>query len=174
MTFLSRGRGSIVVMGVSGCGKSTIASALARRLGWEFIEADALHPVANVEKMSAGIPLDDEDRGPWLDAIAARIERGRAEGRPCVVACSALKRRYRERLSGGRDDVGFAYLQGDYDTILARVAGRQGHYMPTSLLQSQFEALEEPGPDENAIVVPVSRQVEEIVDWLESRLRGND
>ena len=160
----------IVVMGVSGCGKTTVASALARRLGWDFVEADALHPAANVEKMRAGIALTDEDRWPWLDAIAARIERGRVGDRPCVVACSALKRRYRERLSIGRDDVRFVYLRGDYETILPRLAGRTGHYMPPSLLRSQFDALEEPGEDENALVLDIRTPALDLLDRVAAEL----
>lgn len=160
---------AIVVMGVSGCGKTTVASALARRLGWDFVEADALHPPANVEKMRAGIALDDDDRWPWLDRIAARIEEGRRTGRPCVVACSALKRRYRERLAGGHRDVRFVFLKGDYETILPRLDGRTGHYMPASLLKSQFEALEEPGVEE-ALVLSVTRPAAEIVAEVEGIL----
>src|SRR6185436_8379219 len=99
---------AIVVMGVSGCGKTTVASGVAERLGWDFVEADTLHSPANVAKMGAGIPLTDEDRWPWLDAIAAHIEAARKKQKPCVVACSALKRRYRQRLSGGHADVRFA------------------------------------------------------------------
>lgn len=157
-------------MGVSGCGKTTVASALARRLGRDFVEGDALHPAANVEKMRAGIALTDEDRWPWLDAIAARIDRARRENRPCVVACSALRRRYRERLAGGHADVRFVHLQGSYGTILRRLAGRGGHYMPASLLQSQFDALEEPGKDEDAIVVPVAPSPDQIVEEIVGKL----
>ena len=156
----------IVVMGVSGSGKTTIAAALARRLGWQFAEGDAFHPAANVAKMGAGIPLDDADRWPWLDAIAAWIGRTRAEGKRCVVACSALKRAYRERLAGGRDDVRFVYLQGDYDVIAERLARRQGHYMPLTLLRSQFEALEEPGREENPLVIDVDAPPEAMLDAI--------
>ena len=151
-------------MGVSGCGKSTVASRLAERLGWEFAEADRFHSPANVAKMASGVPLDDADRRPWLDGIAAWIDERRREGRGGVVACSALKRAYRERLKGGHDDVRFVYLRGDYETILARLAGRTGHYMPPSLLQSQFDALEEPQRDENAIVVSIEGTPDEIVE----------
>ena len=150
-------------MGVSGCGKTTVASRLAQRLRWEYAEADTFHSAANVAKMTAGIPLTDEDRWPWLDAIAKRIEAARTSGRGCVVACSALKRRYRERLSGGHADVRFVYLQGDYDTVAARLSGRTGHYMPPSLLKSQYEALEEPAPDENAVVLSIDRSADELV-----------
>ena len=164
---------AIVVMGVSGCGKTTVASALARRLGWDFVEADALHPAANVEKMRAGTPLTDDDRWPWLDAIAARIEAGREEGRVSVVACSALKKRYRERLSGGRGDVRFVYLKGEYDTILPRLAARSGHYMPASLLKSQFEALEEPAGDEHAVTLDIKAPVLDLLDRVTAELAAH-
>ena len=150
-------------MGVSGCGKTTVASRLAQRLGWEFAEADTFHSRGNVAKMSAGIPLTDDDRWPWLGAIAARIDAARASGRGCVVACSALKRRYRERLSGGHHDVRFVYLKGDYDTVASRLSGRTGHYMPASLLKSQYEALEEPAADENALVLAIDRAADDLV-----------
>jgi len=162
---------AIVVMGVSGCGKSTVAARLAQRLGWDLAEADAFHSAANVDKMRSGIALTDEDRWPWLDAIAAWIGKARAQGRPCIVACSALKRRYRERLAGGREDVRFIYLQGNYETVAARLAGRSGHYMPLSLLQSQFDALEEPAADENPVVVPIELPVEAIVEDVMRELR---
>jgi gluconokinase len=162
---------AIVVMGVSGCGKSTVAARLAERLGWDLAEADTFHSAANVEKMRSGIPLTDEDRGPWLDAIAAWIGEARAQGRNCIVACSALKRRYRERLAGGNADVRFVYLSGPYDVVAARLAGRSGHYMPLSLLQSQFDALEPPGPEENPIVLSIALPVEEIVDEVALELR---
>ena len=154
---------AVVVMGVSGCGKSTVASRLARELGWDFAEADSFHSAANVDKMRSGIALTDEDRWPWLDAIAAWIDAKRVQRRPCIVACSALKRRYRERLAGGLADVQFVYLAGSYDTVAGRLAGRSGHYMPLSLLQSQFDALEPPGPEERPIVVSIVLPVEEIV-----------
>jgi gluconokinase len=150
-------------MGVSGSGKTTIAEALARLLHCDFAEGDAFHPEANVAKMRAGIPLDDADRGPWLDAIAAWIAQARASGRRCIVACSALKRAYRKRLAGGRDDVRFVYLRGDYELIAGRLAQRRGHYMPPALLRSQFEALEEPGREENALVVPIDAPPEKLV-----------
>jgi carbohydrate kinase (thermoresistant glucokinase family) len=169
---------AIVVMGVSGSGKSTVAARLARRLGWDFAEADSFHCAANVEKMRSGTPLTDEDRGPWLDAIAAWIDVARARGRPCIVACSALKRRYRERLARGHDDVRLVYLRGDYETVAARLSDRSGHYMPLSLLRSQYDALEEPGTDEGPIVLaidrPVDAIVEEVARELDSHLRGSD
>jgi gluconokinase len=145
----------VVVMGVSGSGKTTVASLLAGRLGWEFEDADDFHPPANVAKMHAGIPLTDADRGPWLDAIAAWIDRVRAEGRHGVVTCSALKRAYRRVLVGDRPDVRLVYLKGERGLIGRRMAARQGHFMPTSLLDSQFGTLEEPGSDENPVVISV-------------------
>jgi gluconokinase len=162
---------AIVVMGVSGCGKSTVAASLAQKLDWDLAEADTFHSPANIEKMRSGIALTDEDRGPWLDAIAAWIDSERARERSCVVACSALKRRYRERLSGGKSDVRFVFLSGPYDTVAARLAGRSGHYMPLSLLQSQFEALEPPGPEENPIVLSIALPVEEIASEVMLELR---
>ena len=160
----------IVVMGVSGCGKTTVARLLAQRLGWRFAEADEFHAAANVEKMRAGIPLTDEDRAPWLAAIARYIDEARASGTPSVVTCSALKRRYRDVIVGSRPDVALVYLEGDYDTIAQRLEGRQHHYMPVSLLQSQFDALEEPGRDENPIVAPIQRSAGEIVTGLVAAL----
>lgn len=153
-------------MGVSGSGKSTVASALARRLKREFAEADRFHSPGNIGKMSAGTPLTDTDREPWLDAIADWIDAQRANDRPCIVACSALKRAYRHRLSRGRSDVRFVYLQGTFETVSKRMAVRTGHYMPLSLLQSQYETLEEPGREENPVIVSVERPPEVIVDDL--------
>ena len=144
---------AIVVMGVSGCGKTTLARGLAERLGWTLLEGDAFNPPANIAKMSAGIPLDDADRAPWLAAIAAAIDAQRGAG--AVVACSALKRAYRQVLIGTRNDVTLLYLQGTRAAIAARLASRTGHYMPPGLLDSQLATLEEPGPDEHPIVLPI-------------------
>ena len=164
--------GVIVVMGVAGSGKSTIAAELARRLGWRFAEGDAFHPAANVEKMRQGIALDDTDRWPWLDAIAAWVHETRRGGGRCVVACSALKRAYRERIAAGRDDVRFVYLQGTYDLVSRRMASREGHYMPLALLRSQYDTLEEPGTEENPIVLSVERTPEELVTRIVEALGG--
>jgi gluconokinase len=161
---------ALVVMGVSGSGKTTIGNELARRLGWEFVDGDWFHPAANVEKMHAGIPLTDEDRGPWLAAIARWIDEMRAAGRHGIVACSALKRRYRAVLVGQRSDVLLVYLHGDAELIARRIATRHEHFMPASLLASQFEALEEPGPDEHAIVVSVAASPREIVAEIVTQL----
>jgi carbohydrate kinase (thermoresistant glucokinase family) len=162
----------IIVMGVAGSGKTTVASQLALRLQWRFAEADTFHPPANIARMRGGIALTDEDRWPWLDAIAAWIDAVRASEEHCVVACSALKRAYRARLAAGHRDVRFVYLQGDYGLIAARIGGRTGHYMPVSLLQSQFDALEEPDAAENAIVVPIAKPPEEIVVAIVAALAG--
>jgi carbohydrate kinase (thermoresistant glucokinase family) len=155
-----------VVMGVSGSGKTTIGRALARRLGWCFEEGDALHPPANIAKMSAGQPLDDHDRAPWLAAIAARIDDCRRRGESAVISCSALKRAYREVIIGNRPEVRLIYLTASRRSIAARLAQRRGHFMPANLLDSQFEILEPPGPEENAITVSVDQPVEAITDRL--------
>src|SRR3569623_2737611 len=136
---------AIIVMGVSGAGKSTIGELLSQRLHRPLIEGASLHPAANIAKMSQGIPLDDSDRLPWLEAIAARIDAARRPRAPIVVTCSALKRGYRELLTGGHDDVGFVYLRGAKDLIAGRLKARTNHIMPPGLLDSQFAALQEPG-----------------------------
>ena len=164
--------GVIVVMGVAGSGKSTIAAELARRLGWRFAEGDSFHPAANVEKMSRGVALNDSDRWPWLDAIAAWVRETRQAGERCVVACSALKRAYRERIAHGRGDVRFVYLQGTYDLVSKRMTSRTGHYMPLALLQSQFETLEEPGSEENPIVMSIEQPPGELAARILEALRG--
>ena len=153
----------IVVMGVSGCGKSTIAARLAARLGWQLAEADEFHSSANVAKMRGGTPLTDDDRWPWLEAIGLWIDAAGAAGRPGVVACSALKRSYRDVLIGPRKNVRLVYLKGGYGLIAQRLAARRGHYMPLALLRSQFSTLEEPVPDEHAIVVDIDADPEDIV-----------
>ena len=160
----------LVVMGVSGSGKTTVGALLAGRLGWSFAEADDFHPAANITKMRSGIPLDDSDRLPWLQAIAAQIDRWRAEGRSGVVTCSALKRRYRDIIIGDRPEVRIVYLKGDRELIAHRLAARHGHFMPASLLDSQFAELEEPGPEERPIIVqigdPPAVLVEQIIATL--------
>lgn len=152
----------LVVMGVSGSGKTTIAVLLARRLHWELADADSFHSPANVRKMRDGIPLTDEDRWPWLHAIAAWIDETRGAGRRGIVACSALKRSYRDILVGARQDVRLVYLRGDRELIGERLATRRGHFMPAALLQSQFDELQEPGPDENPITVSVAAEPEAV------------
>ena len=133
----------VVVMGVSGCGKSTVGEALAESLGWRFLDADDFHPPANVAKMAAGTPLVDEDRWPWLDRLAAEMRAINAGGGDAVLACSALRQAYRDRLAAA-GDVRFVHLAGDLPTIAARLASRQHRYMPQSLLASQFATLEPP------------------------------
>jgi gluconokinase len=160
----------LVVMGVAGCGKSTVAALLAGRLGWAFEEGDALHPQANVEKMAAGHPLTDDDRRPWLARVSAWIDERVDAGQNGIITCSALKRAYRDALDHRGTGVVFVYLAGDRDTIAARLAARQGHFMPTALLNSQFADLEEPGPDESAIRVDIGPDPPEIVRQIRERL----
>jgi gluconokinase len=157
---------ALIVMGVAGSGKTTIAQALATGIGWRFEDGDKFHPASNVAKMRAGHPLTDEDRWPWLRAIAEEVDRTREAGEHLVVACSALKRVYRNILIGKRTGVRLIYLKGTRDLILQRLRARRGHFMPPELLDSQFATLEEPGPDENAVVVDVAPSVGVIVDEI--------
>ena len=145
----------LVMMGVSGCGKSTVAALLAGRLAWPFEEGDALHPQANIEKMTAGHPLTDEDRAPWLQKVAAWVEEQLDAGQSGLITCSALKRAYRDVINRRGSGIVFVYLSGTRETIAARLTARHGHYMPASLLESQFAALEEPTPDEPEITIDV-------------------
>jgi gluconokinase len=160
----------VIVMGVSGCGKSTIGALLASRLHWEFEDADWFHPASNIDKMHNGIPLTDEDRWPWLEAIAAWIDKARQSGEHAVVACSALKRSYRDILIGGRADVRLVYLKGEETLIARRFAARHETIMPRALLHSQFEALEEPGPDERPITISIEPKPREIVAQILSAM----
>lgn len=162
----------LVVMGVSGSGKTTIAALLAGRLGWAFEDGDDFHPPANVAKMQGGTPLTDEDRWPWLRAIAAWIDATRAAGAHGIVACSALRRAYRDILVGDRPDVRLVYLRGGRALIARRQAARHNHFMPASLVDSQFAALEEPGPDERPIVISVEPRPAEIVDSIVANVPG--
>jgi gluconokinase/6-phosphogluconolactonase len=161
----------LVVMGVSGSGKTTVARPLAERLGWPFKEGDDFHPPANIAKMKAGAPLTDADRAPWLAAIAAWIDGQAAADEAGVVTCSALKRAYRAGLTAGHPQVRIVYLRGSQAVIAARLAKRRHHFMPPSLLASQFADLQEPGADEHPIVIdidqPVEAQVDEIVAAIE-------
>ena len=153
----------LVIMGVSGSGKTTVGAMLAGRLGWEFVDADDFHPAANVAKMHAGHPLTDDDRWPWLDAVARWIDAVRNTDGHGIVACSALRRAYRDRLAGGRPDVALVFLEGDEKLIAARQGARHGHYMPPSLVASQFATLEPPGEDERMIEISVEPPAADVV-----------
>lgn len=159
----ANGRTCIVVMGPSGVGKTTIAQMLAKRLGWDFAEADEFHPKANIDKMSKGVPLDDDDRWPWLRLIRDWIDGEKGKGRDTVVTCSALKRSYRDVLREAGSSVRFLELTADPKLVEDRLSRRAGHYMPPSLLASQFSTLEPLQDDENGVQVPVGPTPEEIV-----------
>lgn len=173
----------VVVMGVSGCGKSTVGRLIAEALDRPYLEGDAFHPPANVERMRAGTPLTDEDRAPWLHTLAERLAQARRDGGGVVLACSALKRRYRDVLrgdvpSGGTPDLAFVHLHGTRELLESRMAQRSGHYMPASLLASQLDALEPPQPDELAITLDVALPPEQIAQralaWLRDRRMAGD
>lgn len=158
----------LVIMGVAGCGKSTLAALLAERLGWPLQEGDALHPQANVDKMAAGQPLNDADREPWLRLVAAWIDARVAAGEPGIVTCSALKCAYRDVLR--REGVRFVHLTGERELLAQRMQERSGHFMPPSLLDSQLATLEAPGADEAAITIDIAlaleAQVAGVLAWL--------
>jgi gluconokinase len=156
---------AVVVMGVSGCGKSTVGKRLAKRLHCPFYDGDDFHPQENVAKMASGHPLDDADRAPWLDRLRDLIHDHLLRGESAVVACSALKRRYRDRLRAGNADLRFVHLQGDFDLIWDRMRARPGHYMKANMLQSQFDALEAPDGDE-ALTVSIEEDADRIVDRI--------
>ncbi|OJZ74604.1 gluconate kinase [Mycobacterium paraffinicum] len=160
------GPAPVVVMGVSGSGKSTVGVALAQRLGVPFVDADALHPPANIAKMAAGEPLDDDDRRPWLDKVGEWLAGHRDGG---VVSCSALKRKYRDQLRTHCPEVEFLHLAGSPALIGARLAARTGHFMPPALLRSQFDALQPLGADEAGAIVDVGQGVDGIIDAFLSR-----
>ena len=165
---------ALIVMGVSGSGKSTIAARLAERLGWTFEDGDRFHPASNVAKMRAGQPLTDEDRWPWLQAIADEIDRVSRSGGRVVIACSALKRAYRDLLVHGRDDVRIVFLDGTKALIADRLARRKGHFMPPGLLDSQFTALERPVENEHPITVSIDAPVEVIVQNIVAQLQRHN
>lgn len=161
---------ALVVMGVSGSGKSTMAEHLAARLGWRYVDGDLFHPPSNVAKMSAGHPLTDADRWPWLRAIATEIDNLLAAGISSVVACSALKRVYRDILVHGRDDIRIVMLDGTKELIAKRLAARKCHFMPPGLLDSQFKTLEPPQPSERPVTVSIDAPVDGIVDDIVRQL----
>ncbi|MAT98038.1 MAG: gluconate kinase [Anaerolineaceae bacterium] len=167
MSKLESGR-VYVVMGVSGCGKSTVGQALAQRLDCSFYDGDDFHPAANVAKMSQGIPLNDEDRWPWLDRLADLMAEHLGQGETAVLACSALKEKYRQRLKRGQENVIFVYLRGSFDLIWQRMQHREGHYMKAEMLQSQFDALEEPDPT-TAIVVDIDQDIASMISEIIGR-----
>lgn len=162
----------LIVMGVSGSGKTTIGEKLAARLGWDYEDADRFHPPGNVAKMSAGHPLTDEDRWPWLQAIAAEIDRLCAAGSHAVIGCSALKRAYRDILVHGRNDTRIVYLEGTQALIADRLSRRKGHFMPPGLLDSQFKTLEPPTSDEHPLTVSIEGSTEQIVDDVVRQLKS--
>ena len=162
----------LLVMGVSGSGKTTVAALLAGRLGWEYVDADDFHPLANVAKMHGGTPLTDEDRWPWLQSMAAWIDATRATGRHGVLACSALRRSYRNILAGDRPDVRLVYLHGDKPLIASRQSVRHNHFMPPGLIDSQFATLEAPGPEEAPLTVGVGPRPPAIVEAILEGLRA--
>ena len=157
---------ALVIMGVSGSGKTTIGVGLAKRLGWPYFDADDFHPPANIAKMSAGEPLTDEDRWPWLDQLNRLIASHLARPQPLILSCSALKRSYRERLLAGTQGGKIIYLEGSYELILDRMRDRKGHYMRPEMLQSQFSALEPPTPDEGVLTVQIDGPPEEVIDHI--------
>jgi gluconokinase len=159
----------VVVTGPSGAGKSTIGKQLADALGWTFIEGDDLHPAANVDKMRSGIPLSDKDRAPWLDALHERISQQLAAGEPAVIACSALKRAYRQQLRVDPQSVHFVHLAADYRLLRERIRKRKGHFMKAGMLKSQLATLE---PPERALTIDASRPVAEIVSELREQFQS--
>ena len=159
----------VIVFGVSRAGKTTIGKLLAEELGWQFYEADDFHPRANIEKMRSGLPLTDEDRWPWLERLREQIMRSLAAKENAVLACSALKRAYREGLRVN-EDVKFVFLRGDYALVENQLRRRRGHFMNPALLQSQFADLEEPRPDEDVITIDLGRSPQELVDEIKAKL----
>lgn len=161
----------VIVAGVSGSGKTTVGGLLARRLGWPFADGDSFHPASNVSKMAAGMPLTDDDRWPWLRAIGDWMDERAAGGEPCVVACSALKRAYREALLDGRPAARLAFLDVGHDLDAHRLGARHGHFFPAALLDSQFDDLEVPRSAEGALVLSADRGPDELVDEIIRGLR---
>lgn len=162
-------RNLYVVMGITGSGKSTVGAKLAHALGVEFVEGDDYHPTENVRRMASGIPLTDDDRAGWLQALASRIREAKDADRGLVLTCSALKRSYRDGLRTAAPDLKFVFLTGSRELIAERVAARRGHFMPAPLLDTQIATLEEPDPDEKAWIFDVSQSIQEIVDMIIAR-----
>jgi gluconokinase len=160
----------VIVFGVSGAGKTTIGKLLAEQLGWQFYEADDFHPRANIEKMRSGRPLTDEDRWPWLERLREQIMRSITAKDNAVLACSALKRAYRDRLRVS-DDVTFVFLRGDCALIAEQLRHRRGHFMNPELLRSQFADLEQPEPDEDVLTTELGRTPQELVEDIKTKLR---
>ena len=160
----------IVIFGVSGAGKTTVGKMLAEQLAWRFLEADDFHPAANIEKMHSGHPLTDGDRWPWLERLRQQIEQLLSPGENAVLACSALKRAYRDRLRVS-DEVKFVFLRGDYALVEKQLRSRHRHFMNTALLQSQFDDLEQPRADENVSTIELGRTPEEIVERITAKLK---
>jgi carbohydrate kinase (thermoresistant glucokinase family) len=167
----------VVVAGVSGSGKTTLGKQLSLRLGWSFKDGDELHPAANIRKMQAGVPLTDEDRAPWLGAVGGWVDGWRTAREPGVITCSALKRAYRDRLAEGRPEVRFVFIRADRARTEARLAARRGHFMPASLLASQFADLEPPQADATTLIVdaddPTALQVDRVVRGLATKVAGS-
>jgi carbohydrate kinase (thermoresistant glucokinase family) len=169
----------IVLMGVAGSGKSTTGKALSKALSWPFRDADSFHPATNIDKMSRGLPLDDDDRAPWLAAIARWIDERRELAAPAIVSCSALKRAYRQRIIGARRDVRLVYLRGGRDLIRRRLTARKHHFMPAALLDSQLAVLEEPRADEDPMIVNIAMAPRKVAATIIAQLglaipRGGD
>ncbi len=159
----------VIIFGVSGAGKTTVGELLARELGWHFLEADDFHPEVNIEKMRSGHPLTDEDRAPWLERLRDQIKRSLTAGERTVLACSALKRKYRQRLRVD-DEVKLVFLRGSYALISEQLSHRRGHFFDPALLQSQFDDLEEPKPDESALTIELGRTPQELVKEIKEKL----
>jgi len=159
----------VIVFGVSGAGKTTVGELLARELDWHFLEADDFHPAANIEKMRSGYPLTDEDRWPWLERLREQIKRSLAARENAVLACSALKRKYRERLRVN-DEVKLVFLRGSYAMIAEQLRHRRGHFFDRALLKSQFDDLEEPQPDESTLTIELGRTPQELVKEIKEKL----
>jgi gluconokinase len=159
----------VIIFGVSGAGKTTVGKLLARELGWRFIEADDFHPSGNIQKMRSGHPLTDKDRWPWLERLRQQIQRSLSTGENAILACSALKRAYRDRLRVS-NETKFVFLRGDYVLVEKQLRSRHGHFMNAKLLRSQFADLEEPKPDEDVLTIELRRKPQELVEEIKAKL----